>query len=166
MKEVKYAAYHEAGHAVARCIFNHPFISVRVWKREQLAGEIILVKPNNLKEMTPQQLEEEIVITMVGPLAEMMCEGYQFNNLAPDDDVRNLHICRAWMLYHEGKLRKIEKYYSSEDGTYIASMDAKAQTFVDEYWDEIMVTAEALLKNKILTMAEVEEIIRTVRGLS
>ena len=159
MKNLKSVAYHEAGHAVARCIFNHPFHTVRIWKQGQPTGEMMLVKPDKPSEMTSKQLEEEIIISMAGPLAASVCEGEISNNQVPDDDIQSIHEFRAWMLFNEGELSNITKYAPSNDGDYIASMDLKARNLIDEYWNAIIVTAEALLTYEMLTMTEIENLI-------
>lgn len=157
-KKRRAAAYHEAGHAVACHMLEHPFHYVTILQGEGTHGHCKSKKPPrwfnpelNLDDpRCAKWLDEEIIILYAGGAAERLFTGrYNHIGRARDYDVAcelSLYRC-GWTKVVEAHIRwlHLTAEYSVESPMWRPSISAVAQ---------------ALLERETLSAQEVAEVIR------
>jgi len=155
-KAAMITAYHEAGHAVACCVFKHAFKEVSIIPEEGFQGRVrngglpedlvdqILGK-ENLSLEEEKLVRETIIISLAGTASECRFTG-EDNWVGSMSDRR-----KAWALAPILDCR-IEDFYEP------------ARQFISSNWKKVEAVAQALLERHTLSAQQVQEICENQSG--
>ncbi len=158
---IKKTAYHEAGHAVAYCIFGIPFKSVTIQGDEDTYGHVVRDRypedfnPDIDSGNTARKLMEKYVMAgIAGQVAEkLVSKNYNWQGAGSD-----YHKVVDLASYFTGSNKQLEKF--------IEEMRQKTTSLLKQKKNlmALHAVAKELLKNKTLSSRNVKEIIRQTRG--
>lgn len=145
-----YAAYHEAGHAVARCLLGLPILSTTIIPSSSdnyMGVTTVPIKKNPSR----QEILDEMVVRAAGTVATEAVRSGNLNLVGVEDDFE--------------RIRNYAKYLAAGDHSeYLRLCDEahiRARTLLRTPIHRLAVkrVAEALLEKQILDHAEVQQII-------
>jgi hypothetical protein len=174
-------AYHESGHACGCIELRVPFRKVDIIKRRDNSGMVYIRKsranlPNDRTDpRVIDSVERNIITDFAGGLAErrfaprsnwahaMGHDGFAQDPYY-DDGPTTYHVKVAYGsdLHNINKQLKTLGRYG--DAAYRAALEARAAALVRELWPGIQCVARALLKNKVLSQAEVRRLMTAAKG--
>jgi ATP-dependent Zn protease len=155
-KTEKWAAYHEAGHAVISLEMEIPFSSVAIFPAKddsrRWGGEVSPVTGHRSRMDRTQEMY------YAGWIAEGRARGcrYFVASLHAEDDIENARARFLGMCVHPPT--------KEQEWVHWASVERTVKRLVKEHWPEITAVAEELLNKKTLTMAQVQGIISEKKG--
>ena len=178
------AAYHEGGHAVVAIELKIPFTKVDIIGDEDAGGRIHHHKKHTRVTCDSDWIERRILVCLAGGMAErryaprsdwswsMGHKGLE-RDIAPCYDVvtpsepKTFHakISYGSDLDHINKWLDKLGYYGDRKARDAcrSRLEARARALVRELWPEIKIVAAALLKEKVLSCAQVRKLMIAAR---
>jgi ATP-dependent Zn protease len=153
-------AIHEAGHAVAfvhfELDFNYATIIPGDFYQDE-DGDFVALDPLGEVNVTPGEFtsvrdwENNLIITLAGPAAQTKQYGKSWKHYAPFGEYRKVE-----------NIIKLSGTKSHDCQAYFNYLAARADDFVEKFWDEIEAVAVALIERHTLTEDEVHDVIRSL----
>jgi ATP-dependent Zn protease len=150
-KAAEITAYHEAGHAVACCVFKHEFKTVSIIPGEGFQGILNgsgIPEDFNIDNPGPEEKKlawEQIIISLAGTASEYRFTG-EDNWGGSMRDRRKAYAFAALLD------RRVEDFYET------------AREFISSNWKKVEAVAQALLERHTLSAQQVKEICENQSG--
>ena len=164
IKALESTAYHEAGHAVAAYQLGQLVKSATIIPNDDLFGsvstdpyfsgnewdQLIGVEPEDISGDMQQRLENDVLVSLVGPAAQKRFNPFGYRKFHGEQDRK---IAMNWLEKLEGDNKIL--------GHYFRMFDLRAHNFVQRSpnWGLICHLAETLLAKPTLTGDEVKSVI-------
>lgn len=160
-KNLRYTAFHEAGHAVMAVLLKLPFRYVTIVPTAEFLGGCNFRTPSYAQKLRlvaqnpnawdRDRLENEIIFYMGGAIAEKRISGRIEHTGSSSDRRCAADLATAALRYAPPE----------EVAAYLKYLSVRASNLVNspEVWEQVMLIAHRLLKSKKLTQTEVKEVL-------
>ena len=144
MSDARYAAYHEAGHAVAAAALGFPFRTSGIHIDRDGKGATLIVRPSRELSRPFSHLQASqtrmVIVLFAGLLAQKKFRSDSSNNSAADDELKVQQYLEA--------IYRMDKTSESIARNYLRQ---EADRLVHEFWYAITTIAEALWAKECTT---------------
>jgi len=151
-------AYHEAGHAVASCLLNIPFLYTTITPSEE-RGYVGFTKPVPKDNLSHQEICDDMVVLAAGIVATTFLPG-GFNDdrflAGADDDLNHIRNYAAHLAVDADEDHRYEEFQRHIDQAHIRANELLR---TPAHRLAVKRVAESLLERHTLDHAEVQQII-------
>lgn len=151
--ENKDTAYHEAGHVVAARIKKIPIFEATIIPERDLDGHVLHCNPlRGIKLDCDSSLqarrraESAIIVCYAGPAAQMKYSPHSWQDFHGNDDFEMASGIAV-------------RIYGDDVDTHLERLDRIANDLIEARWNDVVIIAEALIKEQTLDQERIEEIL-------